>query len=129
MLNGQTVLIIETEFLVALDIQQMLEALSAGSILVARTAREAHDLKPQWPAIDLAIVELGQNDAQTSAILADLRDCGAFVVLCSADSTLTDGHPDYPGVPLISKPMVEEDFRSAIIQALANPPRMSGYAS
>lgn len=114
MLNGHTVLIVEAEFLVALDIQTMLESLSAGALLFARSPHEAHACSQQWPAIDLAIVELGDDYHTTSALLRGLHEAGAALIVTTADSTMQQGHPDFPDAPVILKPMLEEDFRRAI---------------
>ncbi|MGV8855566.1 MAG: hypothetical protein ACOH2L_13065 [Devosia sp.] len=118
MLNGQTVLIVEEEFLIALDIQRMLETLSAGPTLFARSLSEAHGHQEQWHAVDLAIVELGEAGAPTNALLQGLRAAGITLVLSTTDTMMQQGHPEFPGAPVIVKPMMEEDFRQAIAKAL-----------
>jgi hypothetical protein len=129
MLSGQTVLIVEAEFLIAFDIQAMLEDLSAGQLLLARSAAEANRFKPDWPSIDLAIIECVRNCVQTDELLTGLLQSGTPVVLNSSDSALIDGHPDFPDIPVIIKPMIEEDFRRSVAQAIARLPRTSDCVS
>lgn len=127
MLNGQTVLVVEEEFLIALDIQRMLEAYDTGQMLFARTAEEAHELEPHWPSIGLAIVETRRDWPHSLELIRRLRDAGIAVVLNTADSAIRRGHPDFPGVPVAVKPMAEEDLLAAIEQAVA--PKMNGCGS
>ena len=56
MLNGRTALVVEEEFLIALDVQRMLEALGVGLTLFARTPAEAEQLRARWPEIAIAIL-------------------------------------------------------------------------
>lgn len=119
MLNGRTTLILEKEFLIALDIQRILEDLGAGQTLVVRTPIEAEQLRHRWPEIALAIVE---TDLGADAVM-DLADAllaaGIGVVLTTADLALHHGYDEQPSVPLVLKPVPEADLASAIKQALA----------
>ena len=119
MLNDQTVLVVEEEFLIALDIQRMLETHGTGQMLFARTAEEAHELETHWPSIGLAIVEVRHDGAHSLELVRRLRDAGVAVVLNTADSAVRRGHPEFPDVPVAIKPMAEEDLLAAIEQALA----------
>lgn len=121
MLNGQTVLVVEEEFLIALDIQRMLEAQAAGQMLFARTADEAHELEPHWPSIGLAIVEIRPDGPRSQALVRRLVETGVAVVLNTVDSTIRQGHPDFPELPIVIKPMAEDDLIAAIGQALTHP--------
>lgn len=127
MLTGQTILVVENEFLIALDIQRILESHGTGQMLFARTAEEAHELETYWPSIGLAIVEARHDWPHSLALVRRLRDAGVAVVLNTADSALRRGHPDFPDVPVAVKPMAEEELLSAIEQAVAV--RMNGCES
>jgi CheY-like chemotaxis protein len=127
MLNGRTILVVEEEFLIALDIQRILETHGTGQMLFARTAEEAHDLEAHWPSVGLAIVEIRHDGAPSLALVRRLRDAGVAVVLNTVDSALRRGHPEFPDVPVAVKPMAEEDLLAAIEQAVV--PRMNGCES
>lgn len=117
MLNDRTILVVEAEFLIALDVQRMLEGLNARQMLFARTTEEAHELSPHWSCLGLAVVEIQQDRPLSIALVQGLRARGIPVVLSSADSTIQRGHPEFPGVPILIKPMSEEDLASAIAAA------------
>lgn len=129
MLNGQNVLIVEAEFLIALDIQRMLETLAAGQMLFARSLPEALDHQHHWHTVDLAIVELADDSDQNRTLLSQLRDAGITVILSTTDSKLHQGHPEFPDAPVIVKPMVEDDFSRAVRAALLKSARTNGYDS
>ena len=114
MLNGQTVLVVEAEFLIALDIQRMLEGLGVDQMLFARTADEAHELAGHWPSLGLAIVEIRSDAPRSVTLVHSLRLAGVAVILSTADGAIRQGHPDFPGVPVIVKPMADDDLATAI---------------
>ena len=118
MLNGQTVLIVETEFLIALDIQRVLELLGAGQTVFARNTIEALDAAPQWSGFGLALVELHHERDDDLALLQGLKQAGVPLVLLTADIAIRRGSPSLPGAPVVMKPFSEEDLVSAIRQAL-----------
>jgi CheY-like chemotaxis protein len=116
MLNGRPALIVEEEFLIALDIQRMLEGLGAGQTLFARNADEAHQLQAHWPDLALAIVETRSGDASSQHLHDKLTGAGIPVVLTSAETGLrssVQGH-------FVSKPIPEDDLVRAVQQALAS---------
>jgi CheY-like chemotaxis protein len=113
MLSGRPALIVEEEFLIALDIQRMLEAIGVGQTLFARNAAEAHHLQAQWSELSVAILELRLSDPRNRALADELAALGIPVVIITGDR----GHKI--DAPLVSKPVSEEALASAIQQALA----------
>jgi CheY-like chemotaxis protein len=116
MLNGRPALIVEEEFLIALDIQRMLEMLGAGQTLFARNAAEAHELRAHWPDIALAIIEVRAGDAPSQQLLESLTGVGIPVVLTTADIGLRSSTQG----PFVTKPIPEDELASAVQQALAS---------
>jgi CheY-like chemotaxis protein len=115
MLKGRTALIVEGEFLIALDIQRMLEALNVGQTLFARNAAEAHKMQADWPDIALAVVELKLDQAPNRDLTEALRAAGIPVVMTAAERqsvTAEDG-------PIVFKPIPEEALASAVRTVLA----------
>ena len=121
MLSGRTVLIVEAEFLIAFDIQRMLEARMIASMLFARSPLEASQHEQLWPTIDLAIVDVELDSAKILPLLLGLRQAGAALILSTTDSKMRQGHPQFPGAPVLVKPMIEEDFHRAVELALDDP--------
>ena len=120
MLNGQTILVVEAEFLISLDIQRMLEGLGAGQMLFARAADEVQELGTHWQTIGLAIVEIGPNSSDAATLVRGLLAENIPVICSAADSALRQGHPDFPGVPVVIKPMSDPDLAAAIAAALTD---------
>ena len=120
MLTGQTVLIVEPEFLIALDIQRCLEAFGAGQTVFARNAVEALAAINQWPGFGLALVEVHHERDDDLALLEGLAAAGVELILMTADVALRRGLCNFPDVPVVMKPFSEDDLASAIKQALAS---------
>lgn len=121
MLTGQTALVVEEEFLIALDIQRMLEAQGVGQTLFARTPAEAEQLRARWPEIALAIVEVRTGDAPALALAESLVAAGIPTVLITADINARHGIVGTLTLPVVIKPIPEEDMATAIRRALSAP--------
>lgn len=119
MLNGRSALIVEEEFLIALDIQRMLENLHVGQTLFARSTAEAEQLRARWPDIGLAVIEIHLDDIETTRLVEALTSAGVPVVLTTADVAVRRGFSTLPDLPIVIKPMPEAIMASAIRQALA----------
>lgn len=117
MLNSQSALIVEEEFLIALDIQRMLEAMGAGQTILARNVAEARQLRHVWPELKLAVVELRQGDADGQRFAQELAEAGIPLVVTTGDFGLS--RQMNGKVPVILKPLPEEALASAVGEALA----------
>lgn len=120
MLNGRRALIVEEEFLIALDIQRMLEGMGAGQTLFARNADEARQLGAHWNDLSLAIVELRADDRGNHQLSAEIAAAGIALVVTTGDIGLR--RQSTKDAPLVMKPFPEETLASAVRQALAARP-------
>lgn len=126
MLNGRPALIVEDEFLIALDIQRMLEIHGVGQVLFARNSEEARQLQSHWNEIALAIIELRYDDPNSGELPKDLALAGIPVIV----TTSNFGAVRIAGsVPIVTKPMSEDDMANALKKALAEDSRMSDWTS
>ena len=119
MLNGRTALVVEEQFLIALDIQRMLETLGVGQTLFAGSAAEAEHLRAHWPEIGIAIVEVSSRDAAALQLVDSLRRGGVPTVLTTADIAISQGPAAFPELVVLPKPIPEDAMTSAVQQALA----------
>lgn len=119
MLDRRTVLIVEEEFLIAIDIQRVLEGMSAQQTIFTRSAHEALAIQERWPEIDLAIVELRQGDPASVQLAQKLSAAKIPMVICTADTSLRRGVAELPSAKVLIKPVPDEALASAIGQALA----------
>lgn len=119
MLNARKALILEQEFLIALDLQRVLEELHVGETLLAHNPAEAGQLLRRWPEIALALIEI-QQDAAAETLLEGLADAGIPTVLISCDTGLLGGYPRFPHLPVLIKPVAEAELKAAITGLLAD---------
>jgi DNA-binding LytR/AlgR family response regulator len=120
MLNGAAVLIVEAEFLIALDLQRMLEFHGAGEVLMVRDTFEAEFFKDKWSRLGLAIIEASNGAPSVVALVAALNDLQVPVVLCSADSAPNFGAPELSQSAVLTKPMLDAEMARALETALAS---------
>lgn len=108
MLRGKRLLVVEQEFLVAIDIQQILEGANVERTVFARTADEAGALHPRFGEFDIAVVEIPYSAVGPLPLVEGLLEAGVAVVLTTLDSAYRYGYPAHPDVPVLTKPFAEE---------------------
>jgi CheY-like chemotaxis protein len=119
MLNGRTALIVEEEFLIALDLQRMLETLGIAQTLFARTPEEAEQLSARWPEIAIAVIEVRLDGAATAQLVESLTAAAIPMVLVAADLDARHGLASTTDMPVIVKPVPDHALANAVRQALA----------
>lgn len=109
-LAGATVLVVEDEYLIALEAQRMVEEAGAAEVLLANSIAEVRKLLADGPQIDAAVLDLklGQEDA--SPLIAEFRERGVPMVVATGFET---GAPD--GVSRLSKPYREVELIDALL--------------
>ena len=122
MLGGRTVLVVETEFIIALGVQSVLEALGADGVVVAGSAADAHASAAAWSGAALAIVELEANRPDLIELARQIAQSGIPVLGITADVALSSGLPELPGTPVVVKPVPDEALTEAIRRRLAQYP-------
>ena len=122
MLTGRPVLVVETEFIIALGIQSVLETLGADLIVLSNSAADASASASSWAKAALAIVELEANRADLVELARQISQSGIPVLGISADPRLSFGVPELPGTPVIIKPVPDEDLARAILDRLSQNP-------
>jgi CheY-like chemotaxis protein len=118
-LAGKHCLVLDDEFLIALDIQQILEAAGAASVVSASTAHAAIAAAGERE-IDLAVLDVRLSGASGGlSVAAALRRKGiAFVFLTGMRSD--DEHTRaFPGVPVVEKPYLAPVLLDALRRALS----------
>lgn len=122
----QTVLVVEDNYLIALDLEGQVRALGFGEVLLSANAEQAL-VHAAGGRIAVALLDLGLGDGATSEALAvDLAAMNIpMVVVTGFADTFAAGHP-FHGVPVVRKPFNTDDLR----RALANVwPERTGSAA
>jgi DNA-binding response OmpR family regulator len=115
---GKTALVIEAEFLIALDLQRMLEAHGFAETLLARHAAEALELSGSWQRLSLAVVEIRLHDQPSFDLLTALQEHQVPTVAITSDVELTHGIDGFATIPVLGKPLSEDQLASAIHRTL-----------
>jgi CheY-like chemotaxis protein len=112
LLSGKRCLVLDDEFLIALDIQQTLELAGAEYVAAAASVPEALALLRGEPEFNLAVldVKLSGPDANSLGVAALLAAKGTpFIFLTECESTMC--MPDnFPTPPLSKNPTTEPRF-------------------
>jgi CheY-like chemotaxis protein len=102
-LKGLRVLVVEDEFLIALDIDRILETAGAKQVLPAGRVDEALRILSESDAVDAAVLDLKLDKESTLPIAEKLQALGIpFVFLTgSPEAAQTRG---FPRAPVVAKP-------------------------
>jgi hypothetical protein len=118
MLSRQKLLIIEDVFLIALEIQRIVESANAAQTVFARNYAEAQPLAGRFSEFDLAIVNPPPERSPELEIAGLLAKAGPAIVVCTAANVDLESGP-FAGAELIVKPFADEDLLAACQRARA----------
>jgi CheY-like chemotaxis protein len=114
MLAGRTVLIVETEFIIALGIQTVVEGLGAGRVIIACNVDDAYAGAAQWASAALAVIELELARPELIELARQISQSGIRVLGVSANARLATGVPELPDTPIVIKPVTDAALIAAI---------------
>lgn len=110
---SQKILIVEDEFLVALNLRQTLSALGFETLGIAPDAKTAYRLANEKP--DFALVDVNLRDGETGPHIGEklAKEFGTIVIFITANPTrLSKGIDGTIGV--LCKPVEEYEVQSAL---------------
>ena len=119
-LRGRSILVVENELLIAMDIVQALERAGANAT-VTTTARHALILI-EHDGLSGAIMDHGLNDGDSTRVCARLKERGIPYLSYSGYDPVRGAGPD---APHIAKPVSMDTLMSAMEDLLAGPARAS----
>ena len=103
-MSGRRILIVEDEYLVAMDLAMTLERLGAEVIGPAGSVGEALDLLATDSIPDGGVLDINLGGERVWPVAARLRDRGVpFVFVSGYDNSLVPG--DFADVPRCAKPV------------------------
>lgn len=121
MLAGQTVLVVEAEYLIALDIQTSLEDLAVDTVIIAQNPAHAREmLGDNWHRCSLAIVEVERGLPDSMSFAGELGRHGVSVIVLTADAELNQALS--ANIPILHKPVPSEALAAALaaVRSLQN---------
>ncbi len=111
-LAGQTVLIVEDEFLIAVDVQRIVEDAGAAHVILANSTAKARELLHTAARIDICILDLKLGEEDALPLTAELTELGIpFVVATGFDRKGT-----LDGLIVVQKPYHDADVLRALRQ-------------
>ncbi|TPK85345.1 response regulator [Mesorhizobium sp. B2-4-12] len=116
LLDGLRILVLEDEFLIAMEVEQLCRDHGANEVVVARDLTEVDGRKIALQ-FDVAIVDLMLGGASTLEFAAGLRETGVPFVFASGYSDAHEIQVSFPEVRLVSKPYSGQDLVEAVALA------------
>lgn len=121
-LSGMRCLILDDEFLIALDIQTILEAAGARSVICVTTAEDALAALRDGATFDIAVLDFNLGSASPTS-----EDVAGALTRQRTPLIFLTGLPSkdvrlgkFPDVPVVEKPYQASSLLTTITQALAN---------
>ena len=116
-LTGKRCLVVDDEFLIALDIQQALEQAGAAEVVCAGNPTEALDAV-KIDRFDVAVLDVRLGRTGSSLPVAEVLAAAGtpFVFLTGLRGDSTEARA-YPNAPVIEKPYDAQTLLAAIRQA------------
>jgi CheY-like chemotaxis protein len=121
MLAGRTALIVESEIIIALSMQAVLENLGASQVIVMTSPGEFQSRQHATRDAALAIVEIEARRPDQFDLVRSLLDMGIPVLGLTADSRLRNGMPELADMPFLIKPVPDEALAEAVSALLQRP--------
>lgn len=118
-LKGLRVLILEDEFLIAMDVEQLCRDSGAEDVFIVRSLEEL-DGTANMPDFDVAIVDLMLSGVSTLDFARQIYDCGVPFVFASGYNDLQEITEKFPNVSVVGKPYAGEDLIAAVTAAVIN---------
>lgn len=116
---GKRFLVLDDEFLIALDIQQMLESLGAGGVVCVSSAHEALKAIGAAPKFDHAVLDYRLTGTTSSLDVADaLVKAGIPFVFLTGMCGDKQIQRKYPDTPVVEKPYDTKLLIDAITRSL-----------
>ncbi|MCF6127803.1 response regulator [Mesorhizobium ciceri] len=116
LLDGLRILVLEDEFLIAMDVEQLCRDHGADEVVIARDLTEV-DGREVATRFDAAIVDLMLGGASTIDFASGLRAAGIPFVFASGYSDVDEIKASFPDVRLVGKPYSGEDLVQAVAAA------------
>jgi DNA-binding response OmpR family regulator len=116
-LNGLHVLILEDEFLIAMDVEQLCRDNGAEDVTILRTLKDFREPADGGPAFDVAIVDLMLGGESTVDFAKRLRERGTPFIFASGYTDFNELRASFPGVVLVGKPYGGEELIAAVTRA------------
>ena len=125
-LDGLKILLLEDEFLIAMDVEQLCRDNGAEDVHVVRSLGEVDIAKAL--EFDAAIIDVMLGGQSTLELAAALKEAGRPFVFASGYTDNEELAERFPGITLVSKPYDDSDLVQALARACTSRLTSSGGA-
>lgn len=108
-LAGMTILVVEDEYLIAVEAQRMIEEAGAAEVLLANSVAEVRKLLADGSQIDAAVLDLRLGKEDARPLIDEFAGCRIPLVVATGFGT---GALD--GIPCLTKPYRETELVAAL---------------
>ena len=120
-LSGMRWLIVEDEFLIALDYERILQPAGAAHFAIAGTLTRARAALSQQGPFALALIDMDVNRESSLPLARELAIAGTAVIFTTGLSSHVALPGEFAGMALLETPFQDSTLLSAIASALAQP--------
>jgi CheY-like chemotaxis protein len=114
-LAGLRLLVLEDEFLIAMDVEQLCRDHGAADVVVCKNLQEANAVPGPY---DAAIIDLILYNESTLPFAERLRSEGVPFIFASGYTERGDVAEAFPGVSIVGKPYQGDDLIGALADAI-----------
>ncbi|HVW55606.1 MAG TPA: response regulator [Rhizobiaceae bacterium] len=114
-LKGLRVLILEDEYLIALDVEQLCRDHGAEDVSISRGIPDVPEGIPT--PFDIAILDLMLNGETTLPFAERLHARGVPFIFATGYADATEKFAMFSGVPVVGKPYSSEELIGALVEA------------
>jgi len=123
LLDGLRILLLEDEFLIAMDVEQLCRDHGASEVTIMRNLSEI-DQQSSSIQFDAAIIDLMLGGESTLDFAKSLYNRKVPFIFASGYSDGAEIETDFPGVILVSKPYSGADLVEAVAASCGRPPHV-----
>ena len=116
-LDGLSVLLLEDEFLIALEAEDMLARMGAARIEIAQDLEEADRLLAE-NSFDVAMLDVNVNGRSSLGLASELKRRGVPVLFATGYELKSKSIPADDSIPYITKPYSADRLESALLTTL-----------
>lgn len=120
-LDGLRILLLEDEFLIAMDVEQTCLDAGASNVTIVRSVKEAASLEEPW-SFDAAIVDIMLAGESTLDFALGLYDRKVPFVFASGYADLSGLDDRFAEVEIVGKPYGGDDLVNGILSAIRRAP-------
>jgi CheY-like chemotaxis protein len=118
LLKGLRVLVMEDEFLIALDVEQICRDHGAADVVIARNLEEVGAEPLGEGSFHVAVLDLMVAGQRTTDFAARLLESSIPFVFATGYTDTEGVLDDFAGVPIVGKPYSGRDLIAALAEAI-----------